>query len=233
MAITDNRAARRRATLISEVQEVVKKVAIVSLVVVVIVGAILGAAIYWAKKQTPAALARMNAEPQPMHASDLTGEQLAELIQVADPNFYSHHGYSLRTPGFETITQRLVAQNYFEGYQAWLEMGPGTVDAWVLNRTLSKDDQLKIFINTVRLGTSREHEVHGFQQAANLFFDKKFHELNREEYLSILAMIADPEKFHIQAEALANIERVNRIKKMLDGKCKASSIFDEELKNCR
>ena len=49
--------------------------------------------------------------------------------------------------------------------------------------------------------------MRGFQEAAQYFYDKKFRELNRDEYLSILAMLSDPEKYHIQGEALANIER--------------------------
>jgi membrane peptidoglycan carboxypeptidase len=112
-------------------------------------------------------------------------------------------------------------------------MVPGTINAWELNRHMSKDEQLLVFLNNAQFGTSREHDVRGFQQAAQSFFDKNFRDLTRDEYLSILAMLADSEKYHIQGEALANIERSKRLKKMLDRKCKASSIFDVELKNCK
>ena len=202
-------------------------------ILLIIIAVIAGIGLYVAKTKTPAAVATMTSQPLPMRVADLTGEQVVELIQLYDPDFYSHRGYSFKSPGFRSITQRLVEQYYFTGYQAWLEMAPGTIDAWVLNRAMPKEEQLKVFINTVPFGMSHDHPVNGFKEAAAAFFQKDFRELNRDEYLSILAMLADPDKYHIQAEALANIERTNRIKKMLDGKCKPASILDVELKNCR
>jgi membrane carboxypeptidase/penicillin-binding protein len=213
--------------------EVIRKIAIRIAVLISLIFLLLVAGLMWARRSTPPAIARMKAEPQTTKVSDLTGEQLAELFQLYDPDFYTHKGYSLHSTGFRSITQRLVEQYYFTDYQAWLEMAPGTIDAWVLNREMTKDEQLHVFLNTAQFGTSHEHPVRGFQEAAEAFFQKKFSELNQDEYLSILSMLADPDKYHIQAEALANIERTNRVKKFLNGKCKANSITDVELKNCR
>jgi hypothetical protein len=233
MMSRDNRASRRRAYFIEDTVEILRKIAIqVAIILVILVVALL-VGIYFARKTTPPAIARMKAEPQTIRVGELTGEQLAELLEVIDPDFYTHKGYSPHAPGFRSITQRLVEQYYYKDYQAWLEMVPGTIDAWELNRHMSKDEQLLVFLNNAQFGTSREHDVRGFQQAAQSFFDKNFRDLTRDEYLSILAMLADSEKYHIQGEALANIERSKRLKKMLDRKCKASSIFDVELKNCK
>lgn len=233
MAFTGNRAARRRAYLIEDTVDVVRRIAIRIGIVLLMFAVLFGVGLYYAKKNTPPALAKMKAEPRQMKVSDLTGEQVEELLLACDPDFYTHAGYSFHAPGFRTITQRLAEQYYFKNYQAWLEMPPATMFAHELNTKMSKDEQLVTFLNTTSFGTSREHDVRGFAEAAEYFFDKKFRELNRDEYLSILAMLADPEKYHIQGEALANIERTNRLKKMLDGKCKATSLLDVELKNCK
>lgn len=232
MAFSDNRAARRRANFFRSVLEVGKKIAIVVVSVGAVIGVLLGASLFLAERATTKALAVMKAQPQPMLVSDMTGDQLAQLVETYDPDFYSHKGFSTKAPGLNTITQRIVRQYYFNNYQAWLEWIATCFDGWALNRRLTKDEQLKIYINTVALGTSREHEVRGLQEAAALFFDKKFRELNRDEYLQILAMIEDPDKFHIQAEAMANIDRANRLKKLVEGKCKRAGVFDTELKNC-
>jgi membrane carboxypeptidase/penicillin-binding protein len=233
MANWDNRASRRRAYFLEDAVEVLKKIALRVAIVVIFAVLMLGVGIWYARKVTPRAMDKMRSEPLSMKVSELTGEQLAELILVCDPDFYTHKGVSLHAPGFRTIPLRLVEQYYFKGYQAWLEMPPAIINAWELNRHMPKDEQLVVFVNNFDFGLSREHDVRGFQDAAQYFYDKKFRELNRDEYLSILAMLADPEKYHIQGEALANIERTKRIKNMLDGKCKASSVFDVELKNCK
>jgi membrane carboxypeptidase/penicillin-binding protein len=233
MASTGNRASRRRAYFIDDTVDVLRKIIVRLAIFVIILGLLFAVGVYFAKKSTPIALKKIESAPRTMLVSDLTGEQLAELLLACDPDFYTHKGYSFHAPGFRTITQRLVEQYYFKQYQPWLEMVPGTIDAHELNNRMSKDGQLLVFLNTTPFGTSREHDVRGFQEAAQYFFDKKFRELNRDEYISILAMLADPEKYHIQAEALANIDRANRLKKMLDGKCRATSFLDVELKNCK
>jgi membrane carboxypeptidase/penicillin-binding protein len=233
MANWDNRAYRRRAYFIEDAVEVLKKIVLRVGIFVIFLALLVITGIVYARKVTPRFIDKMRSAPQTIRVNELTGEQLAELILVCDPDFYTHNGVSFHSPGFRTITQRLVEQYYFKQYQAWLEMMPGTIDAWQLNREMPKDEQLQVFVNSFPFGQSREHEVRGFQEAAQYFFDKKFRDLNRDEYLSILAMLTNPEKYHIQAEALANIDRANRIKKMLDGKCKASSILDVELKSCK
>jgi membrane carboxypeptidase/penicillin-binding protein len=233
MANWDNRASRRRAYFIEDAVDVLKKIALRIAIVLIFVVLMLGVGLWYAHKVTPRAINKMRSEPLSMKVSELTGEQLAELILVCDPDFYTHRGVSLHAPGFRTIPHRLAEQYYFKGYQAWLEMPVAVINAWTLNRHMPKDEQLLIFVNNFDFGLSREHDVRGFQEAAHYFYDKKFRELNRDEYLSILATLTNPEKYHIQGEALANIERTKRIKNMLDGKCKASSVFDVELKNCK
>ncbi len=232
MPVTDNRAARRRANLLRGTLEVLKKIAVVVGTFIVVSVFLLALGVGYGNWATTRVITKMRATPQPMPVSELTGEQLAQLVEAYDPDFYSHKGCSLQAPQLETITQRLVAQYYFDDYQAWLEWVPSCFDAWALNRRMKKDDQLKLFINTVQFGTSRDRDVQGFAQAAELFFGKKWNELNRDEYLQIIAMIADPVKFHIQSEPTANIDRANRLAKFLDGKCKRAGAFDVELINC-
>ncbi len=212
--------------------EVLKKLGMFVGAIALTVAALLAIGLGYASWATSRALPKMQRIPQPMKVNELSGEELAALVEVYDPDFYSHKGFSSQAPGLQTITQRLVAQYYFDDYQAWLEWLPSCFDAWVLNRKMSKEDQLRLFLNSTSFGTSRDNNVQGFEQASKAFFDKTLRDLNRDEYLQILAMVADPTNYHIQSEPAANIDRSNRLAKFLDGQCKRAGVFDEELKNC-
>ena len=73
--------------------------------------------------QTPELIAthRANAD-MALTAKQLSEEQLRILLAVEDPNFFSHSGIDLSTPGagLTTITQALAKRLYFEQFQPGL-----------------------------------------------------------------------------------------------------------------
>ena len=77
---------------------------------------------------------------------------------------------------------------------------------FALNALVSKETQLLIFVNTAYLGHYKGHEVRGFAQAARVFFNKPFKELDRDQYLSLVAMIIGPNAFNVIKQPRKNAE---------------------------
>lgn len=100
-------------------------------------------------------LPRKMADSYPIEPSSLTSRQLEILLKVEDPHFFEHKGVDLFTPGagITTITQGLVKQLYFDQFKPGIAKIKQTLIAvCVLDLLMSKEDQLRLFINTVYLG---------------------------------------------------------------------------------
>ena len=190
-----------------------------------------GSVIIKAKKQTPKVIQNAsNSKKIKLDLKDLSSEQIKILLMVEDPNFYNHKGIDFKTPGagLTTITQGLVKKLYFRHYK------PGIINKiklcfiarYTLNQSLSKDEQLKLFINLVYLGRVNRKPVYGLFDAAKYYYGKSVSELSRDEYISIVAMIIAPKTFNIQTNPEANKNRVEHIKKMISGEYKPKGLMD-------
>ena len=154
-----------------------------------------------------------------LQLSDLNSEQINALLKVQDPGFYHHQGYDFPTPGtgLTTISQALVKIYYFDHFTPGLQKIKQTlITRFAFDPLTPKDTILKLFINEVYLGHQGK-AIHGFEHAANVYFHKRFRELNQDEYLAMVAMIRAPDRFHCIKRKKANIHRVKRIKRMLAG----------------
>jgi membrane carboxypeptidase/penicillin-binding protein len=183
-----------------------------------------------AKNDTPAILALALEEGRiRLTVDDLNEWQKADLLAVEDPNFYDHRGVDFKTPGagLTTITQGLVKILYFERFMPGFNKLKQTLIArFVLDGMLPKDDQLTLFINRIYLGSVNGKPVHGFDNAALAYYDKRLPYLSEEEYLSIVAMIIAPQAFSISQRPDANRERTGRLKKVVSGEYKPVSLMD-------
>ena len=151
---------------------------------------------------------------------DLSKDQINALLAVEDPKFYEHNGFDFTTPGagVTTITQAMVKYLYFKNFTKGFKKIEQTLIAWLaVTPMISKHDQLTVFINTAYLGTVNGKEVRGFDKASQIYYKKKFKELNETEYLSIVAMLLAPKTFNIKNQPKHNRERVKLIKKLLSG----------------
>ncbi|OGF46688.1 MAG: hypothetical protein A2452_05165 [Candidatus Firestonebacteria bacterium RIFOXYC2_FULL_39_67] len=164
-----------------------------------------------------------------LKVSDLNKWQLDALLAVEDPDFYKHNGVDIKTPGagLTTITQGLVKKYYFVSFKPGIAKIKQTLIAlFALNPLVSKDDQLKLFINNINLGNIDGKEVLGFDNAAKVYFKKSFNKLTKDEYLSIVAMIIAPETFNIIKNPKANAKRTERIRKVVSGEYRPKSLMD-------
>jgi membrane carboxypeptidase/penicillin-binding protein len=172
---------------------------------------------------------QLQSEAIVLDLEDITKRQLDILLKVEDPSFYDHNGVDLSTPGagITTITQGLVKKFYFKKFKP----GPAKIKQtliamFVLDPLVSKDDQLRLFINTCHFGNINGQEVKGFEAAAQAFYDKPFQKLSEDEYISLVAMIIAPATFHVQRHPERNAGRVTRIKRVVSGEYTPKGLFD-------
>ncbi|GAM09461.1 penicillin-binding protein 1F [Geobacter sp. OR-1] len=203
-----------------------KRTAIAGLLIAIIIVAYYAAAIYEARNFTVTSVVPGESSAQyPLEVSSLTPRQLEILLKVEDPRFFEHGGVDFSTPGagITTITQGLVKHLYFEKFTpGFAKIKQTLIAAYALDPLMSKQSQLRRFINTAYLGP----KVQGFEQAANVYFHKPFTELNEDEYIAIVAMIIAPEVFDIVKHPARNQERVTRIKRLVRGEYTPRGLCD-------
>src|SRR5512145_3149364 len=173
-----------------------------------------------ARAATPRIVARaMASDRLVLSADDLTKEQLDALLAVQDPNFFSHKGWDFAGGTMTTITQSLVKGLYFEQFRPGIrKIRQSLIARFALDPQLSKKDQLRLFINTVWLGSVDGRSVEGFAQGAQAFYAKPFHALSFDEYLSML-MFDRPAQLNVHVNPEGNARRVRQIKRLLKGAC--------------
>lgn len=212
------------------------------LIVKVLIGALFVCVGYYAivmiigYVQTPGLVARRIAQVETrLKVEQLSAEYLRILLEVEDPEFFSHKGIDLSTPGagLTTITQGLAKDLYFEQFRpGGLAKLRQSLLALVLNQRITKQEQLYLFINTVYLGNHEGVTVSGFVTAARVYFDREFAALTREEYLALVAMIIAPNDFNVATHPEKNAQRVHRIERLLRGECKPAGLRDVYYVNC-
>lgn len=185
--------------------------------------------------QTPELIAAHTANADmALTLEQLSEEQVRILLAVEDPNFYSHRGIDLSTPGagLTTITQALAKRLYFESFQPGLAKIRQSLLAFVLDRRMTKSAQLELFINTAYFGEREGNAVNGFAAAARVYFNKEFAALTREEYLALVAMLIAPNELSLATQPEKNAKRVRRIERLLRGECKPAGLRDVYYENC-
>jgi membrane carboxypeptidase/penicillin-binding protein len=174
-----------------------------------------------ARRETPQIIqTALKAPHVTLQVTDLNAWQLQALLKIEDPAFYTHAGIDFKTPGagITTITQNLVKIFYFEHFTpGFAKIKQTLIARFALNSLVSKNDQLRLFINYVYLGRVNDQSVIGFDQAAQRYYHKTIAQLSEQEYLSIVAMIASPQGFHLLERPAANAERTTRLQKVVAG----------------
>jgi monofunctional glycosyltransferase len=163
----------------------------------------------------------------------LSEEQMDAIVRVQDPAFYSHGGIEWPSPLTRTtLTQSLVKRLFFEQFRPGLHKLEQTlIAALVVDRNVSKDLQLRIFARTAYFGHRKGQAVIGFEQAAKVWFGSRLDALSRDQFLALLAMLPAPNT--LAPGSAQSMERVERIKRLLDGKCTHTEVADMGLEQCR
>ena len=112
----------------------------------------------WAYRNTPRVIAQLERSTAlPLDPAHFNQARRDWLLTVDDPTFYRHHGIDSRTPGagYTTITQGLVKILFFDDFRpgvfGWRKVKQSII-AMAFDARVSKDEQLRLFVNTVYLG---------------------------------------------------------------------------------
>lgn len=202
----------------------------------------------WATLSVQEAVAKF---PQPGNDGALAPWQKAALFQVEDPFFYQHHGVSVgRGQGLTTISSSLAREVFL--LHGRLDGGRGGVQrfyrsvfecckqidlgrdvmAVVLDRHLSKDQQLAMYVSTVYMGAVQGRQISGLPSAAQVYWNKPLQQLNQQEFYGLLAMIKAPNFYSPSRNPAAYERRLGRISALLHGDCQPSGWFDTDYAEC-
>lgn len=110
-------------------------------------------------------------------------------IAIEDRRFFEHSGIDLKSvmravyrdiiamskvEGASTITQQLVKNLFLSHDKTWTRKAKEAVAALYLERKLSKEEILELYLNEIYFG----HGIYGIEKAANFYFSKHASELS-------------------------------------------------------
>ncbi|HKO59036.1 MAG TPA: transglycosylase domain-containing protein [Thermoanaerobaculia bacterium] len=198
----------------------------------------------WAWFVTPQLVAKFEAAHPPANLAALPPETVPIVLRVEDPSFPRHIGVDPFTPGqgLVTLTQALAREVYVGEQDAdgfarlpqsvfrfvWshakkVDIGRDVM-ALVLDRRLSKQRQLALFLGGVYLGRG----VYGIPAASRSRFGKEPSQLTHEELVTLTALMIAP-----NAPPDAVQERAHRIERLLRNECAPRGLLDTRLEGCR
>jgi hypothetical protein len=205
----------------------------------------------WAHMVTPRVV-MLASTPRVLDLRSLPNGVTDVLLPVEDPTFREHRGIDplAAGQGRSTISTEVVRMLYIRRYDlpgiaggfqrvfrlvnkvaGPVDLAPDVI-AVVINRRLGKTLQLKLYLQHVYMGKHRGQQVYGFPAAARAYFGKDARQLSRRETVTLVAMMAAPNRFHPVNKPAALGERVRRIEKLLRGGCKPDGMRDLEYARC-
>lgn len=159
-------------------------------------------AVFGTKRRIPVAIGDV-----PLHLKQA-------YIAAEDSNFYNHHGFDVKgilravweiittgekQSGGSTITQQLTRNVFLSLDQTWSRKIKELFLSVKLERTISKDEILELYLNKILLG----HRAYGVAAAADVYYGKKIDELT----LAQMAMLAAPPKAPSRINPVTSPER--------------------------
>lgn len=181
----------------------------------------------------------------------LSAQQVAILLKIEDPDFFTHRGLSLADgQGFATLTSALAPPVFLSGprlggiegvLQAFyrrvfdcckkIDLGRDVM-ALVLDAHLSKQRQLATYVATVYMGTNQAVQVKGLEQASLSYLGKPLAHISDQEFAGLVAMIKAPNYFHPRRNRAAYAARLAKVQAVIAGRCTPGGWFDTDYRHC-
>jgi penicillin-binding protein 1B len=120
-----------------------------------------------------------------------------------------HHGTVVQ--GGSTLTQQLIKNAFLTSDRTLSRKVKEAMMALILESRLSKQEIFTLYCNNVYLGQSSTFAVHGFAQAARVYFDKNLNELTLSESACLAGMIHAPNRYSADRNLQPAIERRNSV----------------------
>lgn len=159
---------------------------------------------------------------------------LAIVLAVEDPNFAGHGGLDFSTAGAgaTTITQSASKRLAFEKFRPGIGKIRQTGYALGLERELSKDQILALWLDTLEMGSGPDGWMVGFFTASDKVFGRMPAQLNEAEFIRLVAVLIAPASYDLRNGDPELEERAGRIKRLVSGQCAPQGHGDVWLEGC-
>jgi len=166
--------------------------------------------------------------------ADLGEGRLNRLLMVQDPAFYSHSGVDLSTAGagLTTVTQSLSKRVAFTEFRGGIPKIRQTVYAMRLEKLLTKEQIIALFLDTVPMGKGPDGWMVGFFSASDAIFSEPPDKISMTRFLTLVAVMIAPRQYDLLGNDVALGERVRRITLLVKGHCKPADQRDVWLTGC-
>ncbi|HEX7763166.1 MAG TPA: transglycosylase domain-containing protein [Cellvibrio sp.] len=181
----------------------------------------------------------------------LLPEQQRVLLKIEDPVFFEHYGLNVSNgQGLTTITSALARDIFLYGHRLngvsgvmqsfyravfdcckKVDIGRDVM-ALVLNRHVTKNEQLNFLLSTAYMGRKDGNSIVGFDRAAMAYYDKPLGDLSLQEFSGLVAMVAAPTYYHPLNNPEAHALRTARIINIANGQCEPDGLLDLTYDHC-
>lgn len=148
------------------------------------------------------------------------------VLAIEDERFYDHFGLDVigiaratfrnilamrLVEGGSTLTQQLAKNLFLSPKKTIWRKVAEVPTALSLERHLSKDQLLELYLNEVYLGQEGAIAVHGFPEAARAFFGKRVEDLSKDEAAVLAGIIKAPSYYNPRKHPERARERRNTV----------------------
>ncbi|MEN3336076.1 MAG: penicillin-binding protein [Blastocatellia bacterium] len=158
--------------------------------------------------------------------ADIPAQLRDAVMAIEDRRFFTHNGIDWHgiaralwmdvhhgsvVQGGSTLTQQLIKNAFLTSDRTLSRKLKEAMMALILESRLSKPDIFTLYCNNVYLGQSSTFAVHGFAQAAKVYFDKNLNELTLGECAFLAGLIHAPNRYSTYRNPAPASERRNAV----------------------
>ena len=167
-------------------------------------------------------------------ADALGPKRIQLLLLVQDPAFHNHEGVDLKTAGagLTTITQSVSKRLAFENFKPGIGKIKQTTYAISLERHLTKNEILALFLDTVPMGQGSNGWTVGFFDASQSFYGMSPRDLNDNQFIELVSVMIAPGLLNHKSRNEKFTERVKRIERLHKGECHPKTNKDVWFEAC-
>lgn len=167
-------------------------------------------------------------------AEGLGPGRIDQLLMVEDPGFAGHSGIDFSTDGagLTTVTQAVAKRVGFDEFRPGLRKIRLLGYAAGLETRLSKSQIVALFLDTSGMGRGPNGWMTGFYTASAQIYGRPPAELTEREFLTLVAVGIAPRNFDLLNGNAALAERVSRIERLVQKRCRPAGLNDVWLEGC-
>lgn len=162
---------------------------------------------------------------------DVPPHLIAALLHSEDAEFYNHHGVNFLAfgraiianlqgggyaQGASTITMQVVRNLTQERKKTIQRKLKEVLQALLLERILTKDEILQMYLDMPYLGQDGSYSISGFAAASMFYFQKDIHDLNINEAAILVGILPAPAAFRPDKFPDRAQEKRDRVLRLLD-----------------